>query len=208
LESATIRTIIFDFGNVVAFFDHGRAVAQLARYTDLPPAELTLQLYGSPIEDAYERGGIDTAEYARLAKLNGRLSCTDDEFLAAFVDIFWRNGEVCGLVPRLRPKYRLLLASNTNRAHFEKYHHQFRDVLTHFDHLGTSFEARARKPEPAYFAHVQRFAEAPPRECLFIDDLPGNVEAAEKFGWRGIVYRPDGTLADKLRAAGVEIGTT
>lgn len=204
----SIRTIVFDFGNVVAFFDHGRAVARLARYTDLPPAELMLQLYGSPIEDAYERGAIGTAEYVRLAKLNGRLACTDDQFLAAFVDIFWRNDEVCDLVPRLRPKYRLLLASNTNEAHFNTYAEQFKGVLSHFDHLGTSVAARARKPEPAYFAHCQQFAGAPPRECLFIDDLPGNVEAAEKFGWKGIAYRPDGTLADKLRAAGVEVGTT
>lgn len=203
----SIRTIIFDFGNVVAFFDHGRAVARLARHTDMPPAELVLQLYGSPIEDAYERGAIDTAEYVRLAKLNGRLACTDDEFLAAFVDIFWRNDEVCDLVPRLRTEYRLLLASNTNRAHFNKYVQQFADVLAHFDHLGTSVAAGARKPEPAYFAHCQQFAAAAPHECLFIDDLPGNVEAAGKFGWRGIAYCPDGTLRDKLRAAGVELGT-
>jgi putative hydrolase of the HAD superfamily len=205
-----IRTIIFDFGNVLAFFDHGRAVARLAKYSDLPPVELTLQLYGSPIEDAYERGAIDTAEYVRLAKLNGRLTCTDEQFLAAFVDIFWRNDEVCDLVPRLRPKYRLMLASNTNRAHFERYYHQFHDVLVargYFDALCTSDLAGARKPEEAFFRYVQRGAVAAPHECLFIDDLPGNVEAAEKFGWRGIVYRPDGTLEDKLRAAGVEIGT-
>ena len=45
-----IRTVIFDFGNVVAFFDHGRAVRQLARCTDMDPVELALQLYGSPVE--------------------------------------------------------------------------------------------------------------------------------------------------------------
>ena len=71
-----------------------------------------------------------------------------------------------------------------------------------------STDARARKPEPAFFAHIQQHAGAGPDECVFIDDLPTNVEAAERFGWRGIVYRPDGTLADKLRAAGVEVGTT
>ena len=80
-------------------------------------------------------------------------------------------------------------------------------VRAHFDHLCTSFAAGARKPEPAYFAHCQRFADAEPHECLFLDDLPANVEAAEKFGWKGIAYRADGTLGDKLRAAGVEIGT-
>jgi putative hydrolase of the HAD superfamily len=202
-----IRTIVFDFGNVLAFFDHGRAVARLAEHTDLDPVELALILYGSAIEDAYERGAIDTAEYVCEAKLNGRLTCSDAEFVAAFGDIFWRNDEVCDLIPRLKPKYRVVLASNTTRAHFDAYAKQFADVLAHFDHLGTSFAARARKPETAFFAHIQQHANAERGECVFIDDLPTNVEAAERFGWKGIVYRTDGALADKLRAAGVDIGT-
>jgi putative hydrolase of the HAD superfamily len=202
-----IRTIIFDFGNVIAFFDHSRAVARLARYTDMPPVELALVLYGSQIEDAYERGLIDTTEYVREARLNGRLKCTEEQFLSAFGAIFWRNFEVCDLVPHFKPKYRLLLASNTTRAHFDAYTRQFADVLASFDHLGTSFEARARKPEPAFFEHIQSHAGAQPDECVFVDDLPTNVEAAQRFGWKGIAYRPDGTLADKLRAVGVEVGT-
>lgn len=203
-----IKTVIFDFGNVVAFFDHSRAVARLAQYTEFPPVEVALKLYGSHIEDAYERGAIDTAEYVREAKLNARLSCTDEQFLAAFVQIFWHNPEVSELVPRLKPKYRIVLASNTTKAHFDAYSKQFADVLVHFDHLGTSFDAKARKPEPEFCAHIQKHTLCEPEECVFIDDLPTNIEASERFGWNGIVYRPDGTLADKLRAAGVEIGTT
>jgi putative hydrolase of the HAD superfamily len=200
-----IRTVIFDFGNVVAFFDHSRAVARLAQYTDLPPVELALKLYGSPIEDSYERGAIDTDEYVREALLNARLKCTKEQFLAAFGAIFWRNFEACDLIPRLKPDYRVVLASNTTPGHFDAYTKQFADVLAHFDHLGTSFQAGARKPEPAFFTHIQEHCRAEPGECVFVDDLPTNVEAAEKFGWNGIVYRPDGTLADKLWAAGVEI---
>jgi putative hydrolase of the HAD superfamily len=203
-----VRTVIFDFGNVVAFFDHSRAVARLAQYTTMPPVELALVLYGSQIEDSYERGRIDTAEYIREARLNARLTCTEEQFLSAFGAIFWRNFEVCDLVPRLEPEYRIVLASNTTQAHFDTYTKQFADVLASFDHLGTSFDARARKPEPAFFAHIQRHAHAEPDECVFVDDLPTNIEAAERFGWTGIVYRPDGSLADKLRAAGVEVGTT
>jgi putative hydrolase of the HAD superfamily len=202
----SIRTVIFDFGNVVAFFDHGRAIARLADYTDMDPVELTLILYGSGIEDAYERGAIDTAEYVREARLNGRLTCSDQQFLAAFTDIFWRNDEVCDLVPRLKPGYRIVLASNTTAAHYDAYAAQFADTLRHFDYLGTSFGAAARKPEAAFFAAVHRHALAEPGECAFVDDLPTNVEAAERFGWKGVVYRPDGTLADKLRAVGVEVG--
>ena len=200
-----MKTIFFDFGNVVAFFDHQRALAKLTRYTDMPPVELALTLYGGPTEDDYETNKLDTAEYVRLGKLNGRLTCTDEEFLAAFADIFWRNDEVCDLIPRLKPRYRLVLASNTNDAHFAHYSRQFADVLRHFDHLCPSFRAGARKPHPEYFAYCQRFAEADPSECVFVDDLPENVEAAERHGWKGVCYQVRGQLARQLQAAGVEI---
>lgn len=200
-----MRTLVFDFGNVLAFFDHGRAVAKLARFTDRPPAELMLELYGGALESDYEIGKLTTAEYVRLGKLNGRLACTDDEFLAAFVDIFWRNDEVCDLIPRLKPRYRLVLASNTNDAHYRHYTREYADVLRHFDALCPSHRAGHRKPHAEYFAHCQRFAEAPPGECLFVDDLPANVEAARWHGWTAICYDKPGTLADRLRAAGVTI---
>lgn len=200
-----MKTIVFDFGNVLAFFDHQRAVDKLARFTDRRPAELMLELYGGALESDYEIGAIATAEYVRLGKLNGRLACTDDEFLAAFVDIFWRNDEVCDLIPRLKPRYRLVLASNTNDAHYRHYTGQFADALRHFDHLCPSHRAGCRKPHAEYFAHCQRFVAAPPGECLFVDDLPANIEAARRHGWAGICYQKPGTLADQLRAAGVEI---
>lgn len=201
-----VKTIVFDFGNVVGFFDHQRAIAQLAKFTDVPPMELALALYGSPIEHDYEIGRLTTAEYVREAKLNGRLDCTDDEFLAAFCDIFWPNPEVCELVPRLKPKYRLLLASNTNDAHFTRYSTDFADVLAHFDHVVVSHKVGSRKPHNNFFAAAQRFTQAAPAECVLIDDLPVNVEAAGRVGWRGIAYRTGGSLVTQLRALGVQLG--
>jgi glucose-1-phosphatase len=199
-----IRTIFFDFGNVLAFFDHGRAVEKLLIFTDLDAAEL-VRLYDKPLVYDYESGKVTTEEFVRYATHHGRLTCTADEFLACFCDIFWRNDEVCALVPRLKPRYRLVLASNTVEPHYRRYVADYADVLRHFDHLVASHHAGARKPHPEFFAYAQRFAAAEPRECLFVDDLPANIEAAARFGWRGIVYRPDGTLADKLQAAGVQL---
>src|SRR5207248_11548544 len=158
-----------------------------------------------PLVHAYETGKVGTEEFVREATRRGRLTCTPDEFLAYFCDIFWRNDEVCDLVPRLKPRYRLVLASNTVEPHYRRYTADFADVLRHFDHLVASHHAGARKPHPDFFAYAQRFAAADPHECLFVDDLPANVEAAGRFGWRGIVYRPDGTLVDKLMAAGVQL---
>jgi putative hydrolase of the HAD superfamily len=200
-----IRTLFFDFGNVLGFFDHMRAIEKLTQYTDLNAIELSLQLYGGPVVDDYEIGKISTEEYVREAKLNGRLTCTQEEFLACFCDIFWRNSEVCDLIPRLKPRYRLVLASNTVDAHFRRYCADYADVFSHFNHLVASHHAGARKPHIEFYAYAQQFALAERDECLFVDDLPVNIETAERFGWKGIVYRPEGTLADKLRAAGVEL---
>lgn len=201
-----IRTIFFDFGNVLAFFDHGRAVKEFARFTDMDSVELALTLYGSPIADDYECGKLTTGEYVREALLNGRLTCTGDQFLSFYQDIFWPNSEVHAIIPRLRPRYRLVLASNTNEAHFVRYTRDYAAVLAHFDHIVPSHHAGARKPHAEFFSYALRFANAKPHECLFIDDLPVNIEAAERAGMRGIVYTADGSLTDRLRAAGVKIG--
>lgn len=200
-----IRTIFFDFGNVIGFFDHQRAIEKLVKFTDLNAIELSLRLYGGPIVDDYEVGKITTAEYVREAKLNGRLTCTQDEFLACFCDIFWRNSEVCDIIPKLKPRYRLVLASNTVDAHFRRYVADYSDIFVHFNHLVASHHALARKPHWEFFAYAHQFALAEPDECLFVDDMPVNIETAERFGWKGITYRPEGTLADKLRAAGVQL---
>jgi putative hydrolase of the HAD superfamily len=201
-----MKTVFIDFGNVIAFFDHRRAVARLVEYTDLPAAELLLALYGGVIEDDYEHGRISTAEYFRLAQRDGRLTCTQDQFEAAFVDIFTRNEEVCDLIPRLKPKYRLVLASNTNDAHYRKYCDQFADVITLFDERCPSHLVGHRKPHRAYFEHCQRVAAAAPHECLFLDDYPSNVEAATAFGWNCVEYRSGENLADRLREMGVQLG--
>jgi putative hydrolase of the HAD superfamily len=199
-----IRTIFFDFGNVIAFFDHSRAVNRLLTHTDLRAADL-LALYDRPLVHDYETGKLSTEEFVQQYFKHARLTCTPDEFLTYFCDIFWRNDEVCDLVPRLKSRYRLVLASNTVDAHFKRYAVDYADVLQHFDHVVASHHAGARKPHPEFFAYAAKFAQAAPDECLFIDDLQANVETAARLGWKGIVYTPDGTLSDKLREAGVHV---
>lgn len=201
-----MKTIFLDFGNVIGFFDHLRAAAQLVSHTDMTAAELDRAVWGADIFDDYESGTVTTADFVRASKAAGRLTCPDDEFLRAFADIFARNEEVCAVVPLLKPRYRLVLASNTCVAHYDRYCRDFADVMVHFDHLCPSFEAGARKPAAAYFAYCQRFADADPADCLFVDDLAGHIAAAGVHGWRTVQYKPGDGFVGKLRAAGVVVG--
>jgi putative hydrolase of the HAD superfamily len=198
-----MKTVIFDFGNVVGLFDHALTLRRLAPYTDLSVEEMFASVYEGDLEDDFEKGLIDTSEALRRVHQLWRLSCDIDFLSRAIGDIFTPNPEVCTLIPQLRKRCRLLLGSNTNDIHARQFRGQFADVLAHFDHLVLSFEIGHRKPDTAFYEHCQKHAQAGPNEIVFIDDLSANIAAARAFGWHGIVYRPGENLAGKLQALGV-----
>jgi putative hydrolase of the HAD superfamily len=198
-----IRTIVFDFGNVIGFFDYGRTAERLARHSHLAADDIRRFIYGGELEDAYESGRISSAEFLCRVRAGCGLTCPDEVLAPAFADMFWPNEEVCALVPRLRPRYRLLLGSNTNELHSRHFLRQFADTIQHFDGLVLSHEVGARKPRPEFFRHAQRLSGCPAEECLFIDDLPANVAGARALGWQGIVYSPTTDLPAELARAGV-----
>ncbi len=200
-----MKTIIFDFGNVVGFFDHTRTLEMLRPYTALTSVEMYASVYGSEIEDEVERGRITEWEFLRKVHQLWQLSCNMDTLAHAIGDIFWANPEVCELVPKLKGRYRLLLGSNTNIVHSKHFRAQFADTLSHFDALVLSHEIGTRKPDASFFHHCLSLAEAAPDECVFVDDLPPNIAGARSAGLHGIAYRPSNQLAEQLHALGVDV---
>jgi FMN phosphatase YigB (HAD superfamily) len=193
-----IRTIIFDFGNVIGFFDHRLAVVRLARHSPLAADAIHGILFGGSLEDDYEAGRIDTGTFLQRLRDACQLRCTDEELTRAYSDIFWPNLEVCELLPVLARRYRLVLASNTTPLHTAHFLRQFAEPLRPFAALGLSHDAGARKPHRAFYDYIQGLAQAAPAECLFIDDLPANVEGGRAVGWHTHRYRDAGELRQRL----------
>jgi putative hydrolase of the HAD superfamily len=200
-----IQTIVFDFGNVLGFFDYGLTTERLIPHSRLSADDIRRFIYGGELEDAYESGRISSAEFLRRVRDGCGLTCPDEVLIPAFADMFWPNEAVCALVPRLRPRYRVLLGSNTNELHARHFLQQFADTMRHFDGLVLSHEVGARKPRPEFFRHAQRLAGCAAEECLFIDDLPANVAGARALGWQGIVYSRGTDLPTQLAKAGVSL---
>ena len=199
----SITTVVFDFGNVLGFFSHHRAAMQLAVYTDVAPESIQAYLFGDRLEDDFESGRMSVEVFRGLVRETFHLSCDDARFDAAYADMFTPNADVGPLPALLKRRYRLLLLSNTNELHARQFLRQFADKLSPFDALVLSYEVHLRKPDPRIFEHCRRVAGRPAEECLFIDDLPSNVEAARACGWRGVVYRPGDDLRRELAAEGV-----
>ena len=54
----SIRTIVFDFGNVIGYFDHQRTFSKLTAFTELKPEEMLTRVYGTDLEDDFDSGRV------------------------------------------------------------------------------------------------------------------------------------------------------
>lgn len=200
-----ITTIIFDFGNVVGHFDYRPTFEKILPHTNLTETQILAGIALSDLEDEYETGRITSEEFVQRMFEIGQLRCEPEVLKSAWCEIFWPNADLCRLIPRLKSRYRLLLGSNTNELHALHYRQQFADVFQHFEHLIFSFEIGARKPRSEFFHACVEKAGCKAAQCLFIDDLPANIEGARACGLHGIVYRGMEDLQKQLERLGISL---
>ncbi len=199
----SIRTVVFDFGNVLGFFSHRKAAEQLARLCDATPENVLSYLFGNPLEDAYESGRITTEQVLAELRRQFKPRASDEQLALAFADIFTPNEAVCAIVPRLKGRYKLLLLSNTNDLHYRQFQPQFQETLDHLDHVILSFEVGVRKPLSRIYEICEERSGSKPSECLFIDDVPANVAGALARGWHAVLYHNKVDLEQELVKLGI-----
>jgi epoxide hydrolase-like predicted phosphatase len=201
--------LIFDFGNVVAFFDYGRACETLSKALGITGESLLgrVQSLGfAPLVRQYETGQISSEVFSAQFRAHAGLEISHADFAAAWADIFWLNEPVARLVRSLKAKgYPLVLGSNTNDLHARHFRAQFADALGHFDRLVLSYEIGHAKPSAAFYLACAEAAGAPAEACVFIDDLPENVEGAQAAGLSAVLFRDAAALQADLQRLGVDV---
>ncbi|TCK61248.1 putative hydrolase of the HAD superfamily [Curtobacterium sp. PhB136] len=68
------------------------------------------------------------------------------------------------------------------------------------EHLDTSSNFGARKPEPEVFLRALEHHGARPEDTFFADDMPENVEGARSVGITAVLVEHDTDLRDAVRA--------
>lgn len=203
--------LIFDFGNVVAHFDYLKATSALGTTLGLSGLEVMDRLRSSGFSDrlkAYESGKMTAEEFSRAVSGMLGLAISHDEFSVAWSDIFRLNESIAPVLADLKASgHTLVLGSNTNDLHAAHFRRQFAEHLAHFDRLVLSYEVGHIKPSSDfYLACAEAAGSANPADCVFIDDLPENVEGARAAGLVALLYRDTPGLISDLAALGVAVG--
>lgn len=188
----TSKCLFFDFGNVVAFFDHQKACRQIAKLSKGKFSENDIydELFQSGgLEQQYDRGTISTDFFIGEIKRKFKLSVAASEIERAWSDIFSINNLMIDILQRLNDNgYRLILASNTNELHYKWFKEKFADELKLFDDEVISFQVGFRKPEKGFFDYCVEKSGTQATQCIFIDDRLEFVKVAREVGMKGIWY--------------------
>lgn len=164
-------------------------------------------LIGRGFDETYRSaGGNPEADYDFIRTMLGKANLgiiSQAEFsheiahhLGISVEV-WRSAvkraeqpdfEMLDYIEQLHASYKTAILSNANRGVVQ---HKLGEGCLNkcFDSVIVSAEIGRVKPDPEVYMKTAEQLMVSPEACVFIDDLSGYVEAAEKVGMKGIVYQ-------------------
>jgi HAD superfamily hydrolase (TIGR01509 family) len=198
-----IKAILFDLGNVIIPVDFRRCHEALARVCPHPPESVPELISKTGLPRRFEQGEISAEDFVDEACRLLDMQISYDEFWDVWTRIFLPEPLIPeSLLEGLRRNQRLLLLSNTNCIHFEMAQRRY-PLLRHFDGYVLSYQVGVMKPAPQIYQEAIARANCRAAECLFIDDLAVNVEAARKEGMDAVLFLSLDQLHCDLRARGL-----
>ena len=202
-----IRNIIFDMGGVLLRFDPEYFIARLG-ITGEDARTLHREVFRSADWVRMDRGTLTDEEGVEriCRRLPERLHGAVEALVCRweFPDILPMEG-MAELIGELKTAgYGIYLLSNA----FARQPGYWPRVpgSEHFSDTLISADVKMVKPQrEIYELALEKFG-VKAEECVFIDDLPSNIEMGENCGIRGVVFHGDAAVLRRdLRRAGVNI---
>jgi len=175
-----ITTIIFDFGNVIAFFDRMKTCQKLVKFSSYSADEIYAKIFESELEPEFDQGKTTPQEFFQLIinaiSLNKNIDFKF--FCEIWNDIFELNLKMEKLIKLLKQKgYRLALLSNANKLHSDFFREKF-SVLNLFDKFIFSHLKGYHKPDFRMWTESGERLE----NCIYVDDIELYARSSEEAG--------------------------
>lgn len=183
-----IKTVVFDIGNVLAGFNwqemyHEKGLS--GEFFD----RVTKATVGNPLWNEIDRGVMSTEEIIDgFVATDPEIGDTIRSVLADVHGIVKKLDYAIPWIQDLKSRgYQVLVLSNFGEKPLKDCADAM-DFLPYTDGGILSYREKLIKPDPAIYQRLFEKYNLIPNECVFIDDLEKNIEAAKKEGMQGIVF--------------------
>lgn len=185
----TIKALIFDNFGVLMDEVYGSL-------RNLLPVEARTRLFD--IFTAADSGQIDAAaQRQQLIQLLQDYRLDGSEAIAAAIQRASRNQPLFDFIASHRNQYKMAMLSNVSAVVWNYY---TPDELTkYFDQTILSYQVKMAKPDHRIYQLAADRLGVALDECVFTDDNPDNVQAANDCGMHGIVFHGFDDYLTKLR---------
>jgi putative hydrolase of the HAD superfamily len=184
-----MKKVLFDFGNVLGFFDHGVSCAKLAPLSDVPDQKVFKDLLFGDEHKEFERGRISPYEFFTQIVAKTGLRVSFAEFSHIYADVFSSIPGIEAVIALVPEESRFIL-SNTDPLHWR--YIELLPIITKYfgrpQQTIRSFDAGARKPEIGIFTEGIQRTGVPLSEIIYFDDVPEYVETFRKLGGTAILF--------------------
>jgi putative hydrolase of the HAD superfamily len=189
MHRSRIAAVIFDYGNVLTRTLDPTPRAIWEQRLGLASGELQRLVHNDHSWRAAQLGQITVDAYWHDVGTTLGLTPTDTaELRATFYNGDVLNLDLVACIDQLR-------TAGVRTALLSNFSTELRGLLTahnlvcRFDQIVISAEIGIMKPEAAAYQAVLDRLQLPAQRCIFIDDHPSNVRAAQMLGIHGILFR-------------------
>ena len=199
-----IKTIFFDIGGVLIDIHPERTYQYLSDSADVE-VSMVKESFPWDAHDQYERGIMNNEDWFITYKESLPQPCClkRSDFWNAWKLLLGEEKNTVNILEALNKQYSIWLLSNTNPKHIQDEIEKRYLFPSLVNGAVYSFDVGVRKPEKEIYEIAMQRANANPQECLFIDDLLENIQAANQIGIEGVHFISSGQLKQELVHLGI-----
>lgn len=194
----SIKTIIFDFGQVLVHFEPSYMVGVYVN-DESDKALLEEVVFDRLYWDRLDNGTISNEETMSLIKerLPERLWDVADKIYYNWVYNIPEIDGMSELLSHLKNKHGVRLFLLSNISNYFASHANEIPILKKLDGLVMSAPIGIVKPSYEIFDYICKKYDIVPSEAIFVDDRIDNIEGAKAYGINGYVFNGD---SEKLKS--------
>ena len=197
--ACAVRTLLMDFGGVLAEEGFREGLTAIARQAGRDPADVAPVAYEMAWSTGFVLGGCDEAGFWRAFRQATGIAGDDAALTEMVLSRFVPRPFMLGCVDRARAAG-LQTAILSDQCQWLSRLDARHGIFSHFDKVFNSYHYGISKRDAAFFELALTALGARPETTLFVDDAPRNVELAATLGLRTILYQDEASFAAALDA--------